>query len=560
MLGQQPALTDAFQQGFAACLQLPPITERFEQEMGREMTAAVSAAGVGRPDPDNFSRHYFGNPLHDNQKDVVRALTGTDRLVQVIEPRQAGKTASVAVACAINCEQEGGDWNRAHSEPYRIGIFAPKLGQAQTDIGRIKSWARATGNGRPLIDWEQTTNSKVVWRNGSEIHAVSAAETADNEGGTFNRIIIEEAQKVSDHVVSEVILPMGGATNARIAKVGTVRAIQNHFYRTWHEDQSAIKVWHHWLLCGNYLGQAGYLEYGGRKISRYILDMMPVQLKEHYVRAGVFPSTPDFLYATQNMEYGDFLTQYELRWLEQFGLFLSMDERASLLRGTHGILHHQENLADDLYAGVDFASGSGEDETSVSVWRRVGLVKEKVWGRTWNDIDLPEQKRELINIFGRTGRFPGVKLILGDVGGNGLAVMQDLAAEANMPIHPVNFGANDKQLMHVSMNMKTSMFMDFKRECQSGTLRYGCVDSTWPMEVAMEWRKGARQWQALEQEMLPSGLNRRIQAPDSDHDDVCCADVLGVRAAKLGPQLFGRAQTGRLAVLPHALVRSNIYH
>ena len=141
--------------------EMQPRLSPFDQKMDTSILPSIMAAGIGQSDPDRFSRHYFGHPLHTNQKDIVTALTSQYRMTQVIEPRQSGKTSGVAVACAINAEREGTEWNMTHAEPYRIGIFAPKLGQAELDISRIKMWARCTANGRALIDWEQTTNTSV---------------------------------------------------------------------------------------------------------------------------------------------------------------------------------------------------------------------------------------------------------------------------------------------------------------------------------------------------------------------------------------------------------------
>jgi hypothetical protein len=53
---------------------------------------------------------------------------------------------------------------------------------------------------------------------------------------------------------------------------------------------------------------------------------------------------------------------------------------------------------------------------------------------------------------------------------------------------------------------------------------------------------------------MPSGVNRRIQAPESDHDDVPDADVLAIRAAKLGPQILRTSSASRLGWLPHFLI------
>jgi len=510
-------------------------------------------------DPQRFTQYYFNQLLCSNQIDIVGALTSQARTSITVEPRQVGKTSSVAVASAINCETEGVEWNKHNAEPYRIGIFAPKASQAQLDTERLKAWARCTKQGRALINWEQTTTDRIVWHNGCEIRTYSASEQAENDGKTLNRIILEEGQKISDFVVSQAILPMGGATGAKIAKIGTVRPIRNHFFNTWHNDKKAMRTWHHWLICDNLL-RGGYKEFFShgvnRKISQYVLDMMPLAQKETYVRAGIFPNTPDYYYPGE-MELNDFLTQYELRWLEQFGLFLDSREKAILLSGNVPHQQKQMSMEEELYVGIDFATGVGADETAVAVWKRMGPILVKAWGCTFPDMPSPDQKRELINLFSKRGPFHSVKLILGDFGGNGAAIIPEIAAEANLPAQTINFGASDKLIVGASMNMKTSMFMDFKRQLQMGWLRYPTISSLTPMELTMDYQKGVRQWSALEQEIIGVGINRRIQAPESDHDDVCCADVLAVRAAKMGPSVFGQRRAN-MGTMPYFIIRSQM--
>ena len=46
---------------------------------------------------------------------------------------------------------------------------------------------------------------------------------------TFDIAVLDEAQKISNYTVSERILPMLGATNGKIIKIGTPRS-RNHFY------------------------------------------------------------------------------------------------------------------------------------------------------------------------------------------------------------------------------------------------------------------------------------------------------------------------------------------
>ena len=127
---------------------------------------------VVRKNHNSFSKFYFSQTLYNNQIDILNAITSpTTQEVVIVEPRQAGKTSSLSVGCAELCEGPGEVWNKNNAEPYRIGIFGPKLAQAQIDTQRIKLWANNNPNGRRLIDWKHTTNSVVKWHNGSEVHA-----------------------------------------------------------------------------------------------------------------------------------------------------------------------------------------------------------------------------------------------------------------------------------------------------------------------------------------------------------------------------------------------------
>ena len=301
-------------------------------------------------DHNDFSEFYFGQTLYENQIDIVNSIlhTGSKEVI-IVEPRQVGKTSSVCVACAELNQTEGAKWNTKYPEPYRIGIFGPKLAQAQIDLQRIKFWAQNNVEGRSLINWSKTTNSVIKWHNGSEVHAVSASEQTEQEGLTFNVAIAEEAQKISDHAISQVIIPMLGSTSGKLVKIGTVRAIRNHFWRSCNKNPRTVKVAHHWTNCGLLLRRGGWKEYNGVRIPNFILERMPWIVKEKYMMNGFFPNTPDYMYYG-DMEYSDFLTQYELEWLEQAGSFLSKDEVEKMFLGNYTIEQSQVNSTDELFA------------------------------------------------------------------------------------------------------------------------------------------------------------------------------------------------------------------
>jgi hypothetical protein len=531
---------------------------RVDRAMQKSMASAPFLNETVIKDHNTFSEFYFGQTLYKNQIDIVKAITAPGvQEVDIVEPRQVGKTSSVVVACSEDCEKVGAEWNKENPEPYRIGIFGPKLGQAQIDLGRLKFWAKNNKEGRSLINWRDTTNSKISWHNGSEIHAVSASDQTETEGFTFNKIIIEEAQKISDHAVSQVILPMLGSTYGKVVKIGTVRATKNHYWRSFHKNPRTIKVAHHWSICGLLGRKGGYKEYKGFRVPNLILDRMPWLQKEKYLLNGDFPNLSEWMYYG-DMEYEDFLTQYELEWLETEGSFFTKDEVDRMFLGDHPYEDRQAGTQYDYHAGIDFATGDNQDDTSVSVYKKIGNLKRKVYGCTWGDLPLPDQKRELVNLFGPNGRFH-CKSIFGDVGGNGQAIIEDLRAEYAMPIFGVSFGATDKDVKTVSMNMKTSMYSDFKKDNQNGFLQHYCINANTTKEVQSQYRKDKREWEALEVQIKEGTVNKKIGAPDSDRDDVCSSDILAVRACKMGSRVVG-AQQVLLHKIPWAIVRADQFH
>jgi len=113
----------------------------------------------------------------------------------------SGKTESVASICGYLCD---------NYPQMRVGVFTPRLQQAETDIGRMSLFYQMN---------EQLLNNQIVSLNKDKVElsnksyamAVSASDQSNIEGYTFDVIILDEAQKVSNYTWSERIVPMGGA-------------------------------------------------------------------------------------------------------------------------------------------------------------------------------------------------------------------------------------------------------------------------------------------------------------------------------------------------------------
>lgn len=113
----------------------------------------------------------------------------------------SGKTESISSFCGYLID---------NYPMMRVGIFTPRLQQAEVSIGRLSTFFQMN---------EDRLNNKIVkitkdiveLDNGSYVTAVSASDQSNIEGLTFDVIVLDEAQKVSDYTMSERVVPMGGA-------------------------------------------------------------------------------------------------------------------------------------------------------------------------------------------------------------------------------------------------------------------------------------------------------------------------------------------------------------
>ena len=92
----------------------------------------------------------------------------------------------------------------------RIGIFTPRIQQAEVTIGRLSIFIQMNEeklNNRLV----KCTKSRIELSNNSFVSAVSASDQSNIEGLTFDIAVLDEAQKVSNYTFSERILPMCGS-------------------------------------------------------------------------------------------------------------------------------------------------------------------------------------------------------------------------------------------------------------------------------------------------------------------------------------------------------------
>ena len=174
---------------------------------GEELDDFIYHHFLNRLDPveycENVLRHHLPESrqkLHENQTALIRAVCNP-KLKQVagMMSRQSGKTESISSFCGFLID---------NYPQMRVGVFTPRLQQAEVSIGRLSTFFQMNED-RLNNKIVKLTKDRIELSNKSYVTAVSASDQSNIEGLTFDVIVLDEAQKVSDYTFSERIVPMG---------------------------------------------------------------------------------------------------------------------------------------------------------------------------------------------------------------------------------------------------------------------------------------------------------------------------------------------------------------
>ena len=332
-------------------------------------------------------------------------------------------------------------------------------------------------------------------------------------------------------------------TNAKIIKIGTPKT-RNHFYESVEgkaSDQWTI-VKRDWTQCAqSWLLDATYLpdpKTGKeRPYSTFVLTQaMPKILKEQ-----MFPNNPE-VWTEGNLSVEDFKTQYMLEFIDGAGKFLTSDDVKLLTSGEYLWLDHGI-IGEHYVAGIDFAGSNPDgDSTQITVLRitRDG-IKQKVFAKEFTDASYPEQMYYISNLFGGYHPRFECRKIFADYTGCGAAVVQTLQEEFGLKnIEGIIFNARDR-FTNSGMNLKNAMYGKWRQEFDNKKFQYPtkekfCESSAEGAGVANlnYYHRMVGEWADLEQTTTGYSVNKKIEASNGSHDDVCDADVLANFAAIAG--------------------------
>lgn len=234
-------------------------------------------------------------------------------------------------------------------EGIKIGIFAPALQQAQTNYMRMKGFLTSKRAVAVLesddfnLHFSTSNGQTTSLSNGSRCTCFSASERSNIEGESFNLIICEESQDISNFVLTKSISPMGAAYNATKVCIGTATVFKGYFYDAIQRNKELAKNRSSHIK--------NHFEFDYTVASKYNPNYAKYIEKEK-----------------RNLgENSDsFRMSYKLEWIMERGMFIDIDKFEK---------NNLEPLMDFIdfdreathVVGIDIGGGSGGDSTVVTV-------------------------------------------------------------------------------------------------------------------------------------------------------------------------------------------------
>lgn len=497
------------------------IMSRFDRMIEIELSSRINSLNNAAIDPSYWALTNLGIDLYDNQIEICNAVVDLSvQYLAILQARGGGKSFSAALGLIKLCLDTPG---------FRIGIFGPKAGQAERllkeeILGRIITPSSKVYD---QVDWQRTSAARITFANGSSIKALSASETAQQEGEHFHVIVCDEAHQISDWVLRERLAPMLGSFSvSKMIKIG-IPMYKNNFWLSCNSPTSKYLVLKRsWRDCPIFFVQ-GSIEYEGVEYPRRIVDLMP-----RSVKLKIFPNEPKLHYdSVEGYSEIEWNTQYEMIWMDDINLALSERHQKLLVSGKFDILEEgRPELTEKYFFGLDTASGSiipGKkdlDWTVLSIWRKnQDNVKQCVARYAWQG-DVIQQVEEIKTIVHPVHGVFQCVFGFADYSNIAIGLVESFKAE-KIPIEGIMFNATEP---NTHKNYKNAMVDQFIFELESDRIQYPSLEVT---ENNKLYNEAYFQWCSLERHKK-TGINDLIAVPESvGHDDHCMSDVLGAFAA-----------------------------
>lgn len=545
-------------------------------------TFGLDFAKLDRESKCQYVKDYFGFEVFSHQKEALDVLTdpaGED--ITINAARQTMKTMCFAWAQGLNAQH---NLCPALDNITKVISLANKESQSLLVGSRLRTLLELNYDKTQFFwDREGSTKLHLVFKKESGVNTkltgtvdyLTANPKAFQEGYTASVIFIDEAGRLDEKVFSEVILPYGGATNARIIIAGVSRG-KGAFY-----DACNSKDYYHihlpWDKASETYRRAAPVDLVDPITDKviletgyYPLDIMPISLKKVYFPQNpwchILPTTrqkEEWVYLWElsdgKISEEDFRSQYNLEWLAAVMAILQL-EHQRLLFETGNFEPLPEGIGEQYFFGFDlggaqnaYATGTNDKDTAaLSIWRKREGVKEKVFCDELYSCQIDEAINWLLHyVHPQYGIYPCVRGGV-DITGSIGAYASEKLIHSRLPVCPIMYNRMEET---TKKNFKNAMFDYFKMELSAGRVRYPkeyFTDGLDPVTLKPQnpvWYKCRQQWEVVERKET-GGINAVISAPSGEHDDHPNADVLAVFVMDRGDQFDAqlRAQKPRATV------------
>jgi len=464
-----------------------------------------------------YTKTLTGITLHPYQKVFQRRIIESVLLndgeeLTALFSRQSGKTEVVAITAVglmsilpvlakIFPKQLG-----HFKHGLRIGLFAPQSEQAETAHERMYARLNSEEAEEILRDPDLSATARI--RNSmvtvegegwtSYCRLQSAAKQAKVESKTYDILILDEAQEITELKVTKSIHPMVAATNGTIIKIGTPIPEVCEFYKAIRRNKLRKKNNH--------------FEYDYKTVIKYNKKYKAFLQKEE---------------ARLGLENDSFRMAYKLEWLLEKGMALTPANYEEYLR-MPSLKFEYGNSTDLHVAGLDL--GKAFDKTVLTVLKVSNTydidsdIKSKVRDKYLSNLlelskdDWYFQVEEIKN-FLKNYR---VKILAVDATGVGDAVVEMIRRA---------LGNSDIKIVGVrfSEQIKSKMTIDFYNEMRSYRIRIPGHQSA---EKTLRLKTFYNEWTTVEKVHKGQYSYFRHSEERGAHDDYVDSFLLAILASE----------------------------
>lgn len=273
--------------------------------------------------------------------------------------------------------------------------LSPTLNQARKIYKEILKVTEGSG----AIEKKNDSLLEIQFCNGSVIYFKSAEQRENLRGYTFHFLCIDEASYISDEIYS-IIRPTCDVYQAPILMVSTPKFRMGFFYDTY---------------------QRGFLDKYKDKISSYDLTKFDT--------SALLPNETLEMYR-EMLPKNMFITEY-------LGEFL--DTESIVFGDFKQCINNKISEYNELYVGIDWASGIGSDYTVVTA---LNEHNEQVFILAFNNKTATQQIDYIVQSLEVYGK--KIKHIVAEVNGVGKPLVDALKTKLNIPIYEFTTNNSNK--------------------------------------------------------------------------------------------------------------------